>query len=118
MLEFYCKDSGETLDYTVDFSRFLSGREFITATSAVITAPTVTDPDLTLQTHRIEFNATQVAVWLMSGEDAVQYTVTISIETSQGRKRDASFFIQTKGTTTEAAVVSIQDTTAIIGYAG
>ena len=118
MLEFYCKDSGETLDYAVDFNRFLRGREYITAASAVIEAPVVTDPALTLQTHRVEYNANQVAVWLMGGENAVQYTVTVSIETSQGRKRDASFFIQTKGTTTEAAVVSIQDTTAVIGYAG
>lgn len=118
MLEFYCKDSSETLDYTIDFSRFLSGREFITAASAVISAPTVGDPALTLQTHRVEYISNQVAVWLMGGENGVQYTVTVSIDTSQGRQRDASFFIQTKGETTEPTVVSIADTAVTIGYAG
>ena len=52
MLEYFCKEGRESLDYTVDFYRFLVGREAISAACAIITAPTVTDPDATLTITR------------------------------------------------------------------
>ena len=55
MLEYFCKAGRESLDYTVDFYRFLVGRESITAASAIITAPVVTDPDATLTITRVGY---------------------------------------------------------------
>ena len=84
MLEYYCKASRESLDYTVDFNRFLIGRESITGASAVISAPTVTDPDATLIITRVGYTKNQVAVWVTGGEDMVQYTIAVTIEQAGG----------------------------------
>lgn len=116
MLEYFCKAGRESLDYTVDFYRFLVGREAITAASAIITAPTVTDPDATLTITRVGYTKNQVAVWVTGGEDGVQYTVTVSIGTDQGRQKEQSFLIQTSGTGTAVPIVDISDATAIIGF--
>lgn len=116
MLEFYCKNSSEALDYTVDFNRFLIGRESITGASAVITAPAITVQDATLRITRVAYTKNQVAVWLAGGEDGIQYTITVTIDTDQGRRKDVSFLLQTKGAGTATAVVDIADTTATIGF--
>lgn len=116
MLEYYCKASRESLDYTVDFNRFLIGRESITGASAVISAPTVADPDATLMITRVGYTKNQVAVWVTGGEDMVQYTITVTIDTDQGRRKEQSFLLTTTGTTGGVAIVDIADTTATIGF--
>lgn len=116
MLEYFCKESRESLDYTVDFNRFLIGRESITAASATITATLVTDPDATLIITRVGYTKNQVAVWVTGGEDGVQYTVTITIDTDQGRRKEQQFLIQVAGTGTPVTIIDISDTAATIGF--
>lgn len=116
MLEYYCKESRESLDYTVDFNRFLIGRESITGASAVISAPAVTDQDATLLITRVGYTKNQVAVWLTGGEDGVQYTVFVTIDTDQGRRKEVSFLLMTSGDAEKVTVVDITDTTTTVGY--
>lgn len=116
MLEYFCKESRESLDYTIDFNRFLIGREFIIGASAVVTAPLVTDAASTLQITRVGYTKNQVAVWLAGGEDAVQYTVTVTIDTDQGRRKEQQFLIKTSGIAGAVAIVDIADTSATIGF--
>lgn len=116
MLEYFCKASRESLDYTVDFYRFLVGRESITAASAIITAPTVTDPDATLTITRVGYTKNQVAVWVTGGENGVQYTITITIDTDKGRRKEQSFLLQTTGTGQAVTIIDIADTAATIGF--
>ena len=80
MLEYFCKAGRESLDYTVDFYRFLVGRESITAAGAIITAPVVTDPAVTLTITRGGYTKNQVSVWVTGGEDGIQYTITINVQ--------------------------------------
>ena len=116
MLEYFCKAGRESLDYTVDFYRFLVGREAITAASAIITAPTVTDPDATLTITRVSYTKNQVAVWVTGGEDGIQYTITITIDTDKGRRKEQSFLLQTSGVGSAVAIVDVSDTTAAVRY--
>lgn len=116
MLEYFCKDSREALDYTIDFNRFLIGREIITGASAVVTAQAVIDADATVHITRVGYTRNQVAVWLAGGEDGMQYTVTVTIDTDQGRRKEESFLVKTTGTAGPVAVVDIADTTATIGF--
>lgn len=116
MLEYFCKHSREALDYTIDFNRFLIGRESITGASAVVSAPIVTDAGATAQITRVGFTRNQVVVWLAGGEDGVQYTVTVTIDTDQGRRKEQSFLIKTTGTAGAVAIVDIADTAATIGF--
>lgn len=116
MLEYFCKASRESLDYTVDFYRFLVGRESITAASAIITAPVVTDPDATLTITRVGYTKNQVAVWVTGGEDGIQYTITITIDTDRGRRKEQSFLLQTSGVGSAVTIVDVSDTTAAVRY--
>lgn len=116
MLEYYCKAGRESLDYTIDFNRFLVGREYITGASAVITAPVVTDQDKTLVITRVGYTKNQVAVWLSGGEDRAQYTITVTIDTDQGRRKEVSFLLTTTGQSDEIVTVDIANTTATIGF--
>ena len=116
MLEYYCKSAREALDYTIDFNRFLQGREYITGASAVISAPSITDQDATLTITRVGYTKNQVAVWLAGGEDSIQYTVTVTIDTDQGRRKEVSFLLTTTGAAGEITVVDIADSTATIGF--
>ena len=116
MLEYYCKDSREALDYTIDFNRFLVGREYIIGSSAVISAPSITEPASTLQITRVGYTKNQVAVWLAGGEDNIQYTITVTIDTDQGRRKGQSFLLTTTGTSGGVAIVDIADTTATICF--
>lgn len=116
MLEYYCKHSREALDYTIDFNRFLIGRESIIGASAVISAPTVTVPAATLAITRVGYTKNQVAVWLTGGEDRIQYTINVTIDTDQGRRKEQSFLLTTTGTSGGVAIVDIADTTATISF--
>lgn len=116
MLEYYCKSSREALDYTIDFNRFLIGRESIVSASAVISAPVVAEPDTTLTITRVGYTKNQVAVWLIGGEDKIQYTVTVTIDTDKGRRKEVSFLLRTTGAADEIVTVDIANTTATIGF--
>lgn len=116
MLEYFCKKSRESLDYTVDFNRFLIGREYITGASAVLIGDLPVDAGSTLQITRVGYTKNQVTVWLAGGEDNAQYTVTVSVDTDQGRRKEESFLIKTSGNAGGIAIVDIADTTALIGF--
>ncbi len=116
MLEYFCKKSREALDYTIDFNRFLIGREFIIGASAVITGSAASVEGQVMQITRVDYTKNQVAVWLTGGEDDVQYTVTVTIDTDQGRRKEQSFLVRTTGTSAEAVFVDISGTTVTIGF--
>lgn len=116
MLEYFCKKSRESLDYTVDFNRFLIGRESITGASAVLVGDLPIDADSTLQITRVGYTKNQVTVWVSGGEDNAQYTVTVTVDTDQGRRKEESFLIKTVGIAGDVAIVDIADTTASIGF--
>ena len=116
MLEYFCKAGRESLDYTVDFYRFLVGRESITAASAIITAPVITDPSATLTITRVGYTKNQVAVWVTGGESGIQYTITITIDTDKGRRKEQAFLLQTTGDGNPVAIIDIAATTATIGF--
>ena len=116
MLEYFCKHSREALDYTIDFNRFLIGRESITGASAVISAPVVTDPGTTLTITRVGYTKNQVAVWLAGGEDKIQYTITVTIDTDQGRRKEQSFLLQKTGVGSAVTIIDVSDTTAAVRY--
>lgn len=117
MLEYFCKESREALDYTIDFNRFLVGRESVTGASAVVSSPSVINTAAVLQITRVGYTRNQVVVWLAGGEDGMQYTVTVTVDTDQGRRKEQSFLIRTTGQAGAVAVVDIADTTATIGFA-
>lgn len=116
MLEYFCKASREALDYTIDFNRFLIGRESITGASAIVTAPLVTEAARTLVITRVGFTKNQVTAWLSGGEENIQYTVTVTIDTDQGRRKEQSFLIKTNGAGSDIAIVDIASTTATVIY--
>jgi len=116
MLEYFCKKSRESIDYTIDFNRFLIGREFIIGASAVTVSSLPADADAALQITRVGYTKNQVSVWLTGGEDNAQYTVTVTIDTDQGRRKEQSFLIKTTGIAGAVAIVDIADTTATIGF--
>lgn len=114
MLEYFCKNSREALDYTIDFNRFLIGRESITGASAVISAPKVTDAGKTLAISRVNHTKNQAIVWLIAGEENIEYTVVVSIDTDQGRRRDHRFMVRTLGNAIPVVSVNLGDTDVTI----
>jgi hypothetical protein len=86
------KDKDETLDFSIDWSRFLSGSEILSSVAWKIKDadgekvdfdPSTTVNGLTLQTQS---NTTTVAtVYLQDGTDNTQYTLYCNITTSTGR---------------------------------
>ena len=73
----FTKDPQATLDYSIDWSDWLSGDTII---NSVWTVP------VELQSSRLsEFNTTQTVVWLEGGEENITYQVKNTITTAGGR---------------------------------
>ena len=82
----YCKNPGETLDYTIDWSEWLTGAETIsTSTWAVDTGITTSSPT----------NSTTITtVWLSGGTLNNIYTVKNTIATSAARTAVRTFYVK------------------------
>ena len=84
-INIYRKDPDSVVDYTVDWTYWLSGSDSIAA--ATFTAQT----GLTIQSH--SFTDTTTTVWLSGGTAGTSYRVTSHVTTSEGRQDDQSFII-------------------------
>lgn len=82
----FVKDPAAHLDFTVDWSAWLSALETISTTTV-----TVTPTGLTAETPTAA--AGKVTVWLSGGSDGVRYTVTCQITTNAGRIDERSFYV-------------------------
>jgi hypothetical protein len=81
----FIKDPNATLDYAVDWSRWLAGDE-IAASAWIVPA------GLTMVSETS--TATTATVWLAGGAAGQSYTVTNRITTVAGRIEDRSFIIR------------------------
>lgn len=80
------KQPGETLDYDVDFEKWLSeGDTMLSATAVAETGLTVDD---------VEVIAPLVKVWLSGGTAGVSYKVTVTLQTTAGRIKEADFTLR------------------------
>lgn len=79
------KDPDAVLDYTIDWTAWLSGD---TISSAVWAVPTGLVKDQQSET------ATAATVWLSGGTADAEYVVTCHIITAAGREEDRSFRIR------------------------
>lgn len=109
ILKQFCKGTRETLDYALDFYRDLEAGESITAASAVVA------PD-TLTITRVTFSDVAAKVWLTGGVDGVNYVVTVTVDTSAGRRMEKAFAVQTRGDIVTVTSVAIADTEVTVGY--
>ena len=82
----FLKDPDAVLDYSVDWSKWLSGDQIETS------AWSLSDP--ALQAVNDSSTGTRTTVWLAGGVAGQSYTVTNRILTSGGRTDDRSFTIQ------------------------
>lgn len=107
ILDQFCKGTRETLDYALDFYRELEPEERITGASAIVT------PD-TLALTRVEFTDDTVRVWVTGGADRVRYTIIVTADTNQGRRREKCFGLQVHGDIVTITSVSIDDTAVTV----
>jgi len=111
ILDSFRQNAREALDYTLDLTRELERDETVASASATIT------PDTAFIT-RVEFDDRSVATWVTGGVDRERYTVSVTIDTSGGRRLVKNFVLQMSGDLAQPPAASIADTTATIGYAG
>lgn len=85
------KDPGSTLDYSIDWARWMISGDFITSSSWTIETigGDVSPLSETNNTHT-NFRGT---VWLTAGTRGNTYTCTNRIVTDQGRTDERSIFI-------------------------
>lgn len=86
----YQKAAGETLDYDVDFSRWLERDDVIVAASAVLAGSAAT-------IDTTEFSETQVRVWVSGGDEGETANITVTAETQQGRTKEVCFRLRIRG---------------------
>jgi len=108
MLEQFCKRCDESLDYVVDFYRWLGTREVITECTAVVTPDTIT-------VSRLAFTEKKAVVWLMGGVDQEVYLIEVTITTDKGRRKTFEFQVRTVGEPGGFPSVSIADTSVVTG---
>jgi hypothetical protein len=83
------KDPDETLDYDVDFVRWLPVSDTITSAVAEIT-------DTTATITQTDVSSTSIKVWITGGTAGDNGKVTVRATTDQGRVKEASFRIRIK----------------------
>lgn len=81
----FTKDPNAVLDYTIDWTRWLSGDQIVTSEWLVPTGLTKVADSKT---------ASSATVWLSGGTAGQSYTVTNRITTTGGRTEDRSFTIR------------------------
>jgi len=84
------KQSGDTLDYDVDFSQWLPKGDLITTASAVlnVTGELVIDA--------VSLATPIVKVWLSAGVNGSTYKITVTIATNGGRVKEEEFLLRIK----------------------
>lgn len=108
MLEQFCKDVQDALDYTVDFYRFLNEGETLQDVTVEIAPNTMT-------ASRVEFDDRKVKVWLMGGVHRQVYVVKINITTTKNRRKAFQYRVRTLGEEAQYVTVSVADTTVLTG---
>lgn len=108
MLEQFCKNVQDALDYTIDFHRFLTEGELLQDVTCEIAPDTMT-------ASRLEFDDRKVKVWLMGGVDRQVFVIQINITTTKNRRKSFQFRVRTVGDEAAYSTVSINDTTVLTG---
>lgn len=80
------KRSGDILDYTIEYDRWLTEGDFISNASCVFD-----DGSETLVLDEVVFSDQKVTVWLSGGADGESIEVTVTAETNGGRTKIESF---------------------------
>lgn len=82
------KDPDDTLDYDVDFSRYLPEGD------AIQTASASADAGLTIDSTSVADQV--VKVWISAGSDGATYAVTVTAASVGGRVKDATFKLRVR----------------------
>jgi len=86
MIKTFVKDPAATLDYTLDWSRWLD-TDTIASSQFTATPNTITIANQTNTT-------TDCTVWLSGGQMGTEYTITNTITTAAGRIDERSFTVR------------------------
>ena len=81
------KRPDDTLDYDVEFERWLSDGD--TITSAVATSD-----QASLVVESVAVFGTIAKVWLSAGTAGLSYTITVTATTAQGRIKEVTFNVR------------------------
>src|SRR3990170_4589141 len=103
MTDIIQQDPNDLLDYVFDFAALTNGTgpsDWLAA-GETITAHTVTPAPVgfTVNSSSITDAGTSVTVWLTGGVSGTLYTVTVHIDTSDGRSKDESLTFRVLETT-------------------
>ena len=86
MLGLAKKQPGERLDYDVDFERWLADGDTMLSASAVADEGVIVED--------VEVIHPLVKVWLSGGTSGQTYKVTVTLQTTEGRIKEADFKIR------------------------
>ena len=84
------KQSGETEDFDVDFSKYLPEDDTITTVELSL--------DITgeLELHQYQNQSPIIKVWTRGGVNTTTYKVTVKVGTAQGRVKEQEFRVRIK----------------------
>lgn len=88
----YTKDPDAVLDYTIDWTAWLTGNDTIVASTFTV----MSDAADAVAVDDFSFTNHTTTVWLTGGVTGAKYTVTNHITTSGGRQDDRSLTISIK----------------------
>ena len=86
MIGIAIKDPDDTLDYDVEFGRYLPDGDTVTSASAV-----AYPEDGTLVVESVSVSDNVVKVWVSGGDNPETYSVTVTATSAAGRQKDATF---------------------------
>lgn len=89
MIDVVTKDPNDTLDYEVDFARWLPEADTV-AGATVLIEGTVTEA------QPVDLTATMVRVWLQGGAAGETATITVRATTAGARVKDFTFKLRIK----------------------
>lgn len=81
------KQPGDTLDYDVDFERWIPDGDSLVKASAVADYPGITIGDAKVIPPLVK-------VWLSGGESGKTYKITVTTTTAQGRIKEVDFAVR------------------------
>jgi len=85
-MDTFVKQPGDTLDYGVDLTKWLSTGDTVSGATA-----TVSPSGLTISVT--ESTTSEPKVWASGGVDGTQYQVTLTVVTTDGRTKEFEFKI-------------------------
>lgn len=83
------KDPDDTIDYDVDFGRYLPDGDSVQSATA-------SSDDPTLVVESVSVSDSVVKVWLSGGEDGQHYSVDVSATSAAGRTKSVCFTIRVR----------------------